>query len=134
MISLDTNLILSALNPNDANHTRALSALDTQGRQALCLCPVVYAELRASGSWSAIDAWLHLQGVGVVWEMPTAVWDSAGVAFGQYAVLRRAGSVPRRIVADFLIAAHAKHHRLEMLTFDATVFTAVFSDITLLVC
>jgi predicted nucleic acid-binding protein len=120
MISLDTNLILSALNPNDVNYTRALNALDTHAQQALCICPVVYAELRASGAWSAIHAWLNLQGVSVVWEMPASVWESAGVAFGQYAVLRRAGSVPRRLVADFLIAAHAQHHRLEVLSFDAT--------------
>lgn len=132
MIFLDINIILSALNPNDANHTRALNALDTHGQQALCICPMVYAELRASGAWSAMNTWLNLQGVSVVWEMPASVWDAAGVAFGQYAVLRRAGSVPRRIVADFLIAAHAKHHKLEMLTFDDTVFTAVFSGITLL--
>lgn len=134
MISLDTNLVLSALNPNDANHARALSALDTHSQQALCICPVVRAELRASGSWPAIDAWLTLQGVSILWEMPESVWDAAGQAFGQYAVLRRDGSVPRRIVADFLIAAHADHHNLEMLTFDDTVFKAVFSSVTLLAC
>jgi len=134
MISLDTNLILSALNPNDINYTRALRSLDTYGQQVLCICPVVYAELRASGVWPAIAAWLDLQGVQVLWEMPIAVWESAGVAFGHYSQLRRAGKVPRRIVADFLIAAHARHSRCEMLTFDDTVFKAVFPDITLLAC
>ncbi len=37
-------------------------------------------------------------------------------------------------MADFLIAAHADHHNLEMLTFDDTVFKAVFSSVTLLAC
>lgn len=134
MISLDTNLIFSALNRHDSNHARALTALNTHSSQAFCICPVVFSELRASGSWPAIDAWLKLQGIGIVWDMPDSVWNAAGVAFGQYVMLRRAGSVPRRIVADFLIAAHAEHHVLEVLSFDDTVFKAVFSRVVLLAC
>ena len=33
---------------------------------------------------------------------------------------------PRRIAADFLIAAYAEHHRAAVLTFDAAVYRAVF--------
>ena len=134
MISLDTNLIQSALSRTDTNHARALAALNTYSSQAFCISPVVRSELRASGSWVGISAWLAAQKVSVVWAMPDTVWDAAGRAFGQYAIQRRNGVVPRRIVADFLIAAHAQHHGLEVLTFDDTVFKAVFGQVVLLAC
>jgi predicted nucleic acid-binding protein len=132
VISLDSNVILSALNPKDTNHVGAIAALNRYSRQPFCVCPVVKAELRASVSWLAIDAWLKLQGVAIIWEMPESVWDSAGEAFGQYSRLRKVAAMPRRLVADFLIAAHAHHHQLDMLTFDDTVFASVFPDVTLL--
>jgi predicted nucleic acid-binding protein len=132
MISLDTNFIQSFLNPNDVNHDRALHALLLYRTQALCICPPVRTELRASRFWNATKLWLEHQEVSTLWEMPESVWDNAGIAFGNYATLRRAGKIPRRIVADFLIAAHAEHHQLEVLTFDDTVFTSVFPKIKLL--
>jgi predicted nucleic acid-binding protein len=132
VISLDSNVVLSALNPKDVNHDRAIEALNQNSSQAFCLCPVVRAELRASASWLAIDAWLTLQGISTMWEMPESVWNSAGEAFGQYAKLRKVSAAPRRLVADFLIAAHANFNELDMLTFDDTVFTSVFPNVTLL--
>lgn len=134
MISLDSNVVFSALKSNEANHDRAINALLTYSSQAFCICPVVYSELRASATWPGIDLWLTSQGIGVVWDMPDPVWDAAGMAFGQYVRLRKSGLIPRRIAADFLIAAHAEHHGLEVLTFDDTVFKAVFSSVTLLAC
>ena len=134
MISLDTNMIQSVLDITDVNHARARLALKTYGSQAFCISPIVRTELHASSSWSSIEKWLDTQEVGVIWDMPDIVWDSAGIAFGRYAVLRRGGQVSRRIVADFLIAAHAEHHQLEMLTFDDTVFNSVFPRVVLLTC
>lgn len=90
--------------------------------------------MRASGFWAAIDTWLQTQQIDVIWDMPETIWESAGMAFGRYAKLRRGGQVSRRIVADFLIAAHAEHHQLEMLTFDDTVFNSVFPRVVLLPC
>ncbi len=134
MISLDTNLILSALNTADSNHLRAINAVDMYNNQTFCICPIVKTELRAAGSWVLIDAWMNTQGIVVIWQMPEIVWDSAGIAFGAYAKMRRSGVVARRMGADFLIAAHAEHHHLEVLTFDDTVFKSVFPEVTLLAC
>jgi predicted nucleic acid-binding protein len=134
VISLDTNFVQSALDRTDSNHLRAQQALKNNASKAFCICPIVRAELHASTSWISIEHWLIEQEVGVIWEVPERVWDAAGVAFGKYAVLRRGGQTSRRIVADFLIAAHAEHHELEMLTFDDTVFKSVFPQVTLLSC
>jgi predicted nucleic acid-binding protein len=134
VISMDTNFVQSALDRKDSNHLRAQQALKNHANDAFCICPIVRAELHASTSWISIEQWLIAQEVSVLWDIPNSVWDAAGVAFGKYAVSRRGGQVQRRIVADFLIAAHAEHHELEMLTFDDTVFKNVFPKVTLLPC
>jgi len=45
---------------------------------------------------------------------------------------RRKGGLPRRTLADFLIAAHAEYHGLGVMSFDDTVFTAVFPGLRLI--
>jgi predicted nucleic acid-binding protein len=54
------------------------------------------------------------------------VGELAGTSFGDYARQRRSGKLPRRLIADFLVAAHAAHHGLRVLTFDRTVYDAMF--------
>lgn len=134
MISLDTNVVLSALDNSDMQQARAQRAiLQAAGRGLLLISPPVYAELRASEFWEGqIKPFLRSTGIRVAWEMPEALWERAGEALGRYARLRRAGQLPRRILADFLIAAHAEHHHLAVLTFDATVYRAVFPQVELL--
>ncbi len=90
------------------------------------ICPVVYAELAASREWEALKRFLELVGVEVAWEMPEEVWERAGTAMGEYARRRRGGALPRRVLADFLIGAHAEHHGLAVATFDRTVYEAAF--------
>ena len=52
------------------------------------------------------------------------------MASGTPAEKRRGGVLPRRILANFVIAAHAEYPDLAMLTFDETIYNAVFSDLT----
>jgi hypothetical protein len=44
----------------------------------------------------------------------------------------RGGSLPRRLVADFVIAAHAEEHGLGVMSFDDTVYKAVFPGLRLI--
>ncbi|PZA06038.1 MULTISPECIES: type II toxin-antitoxin system VapC family toxin [unclassified Meiothermus] len=133
MISLDTNVIFSALNPADLHHTRARRLLREHGAaEVLVLSPVVYAELMASSDAAGIRLFLQKAQITTLWEMPQAVWEAAGRAFGQYARLRRGGVLPRRILADFLIAAHAEHHGLEVMSFDDAIYAEVFPELRLI--
>ena len=133
MISLDTNVVLSALNPEDVHHARARQLLTVHGAtEALFLSPVVHAELMASADAPGIWRFLQKAQITTLWEMPQAAWEAAGKGFGQYAELRRRGVLPRRILADFLIAAHAQHHGLGVMSFDGTVYTAVFPGLRLI--
>jgi predicted nucleic acid-binding protein len=131
MISLDTNLIFSAFDQKDTNHLRAIAALNVYSTESFCICPIVYTELRASKVWAGLELWQRLQGIEVLWKMPESIWDLAGIGYGQYATLRKAGALSRRIAADFLIASHAVYHGLDVLTFDETVFKAVFPQVSL---
>ena len=132
MTSLDTNVILAMFDPADAAHDAASAIVDRLSSDSLALCPIVYAELAASQSWPGLRAFLQRGGVEVLWDMPPALWERAGQAMGEYARSRRGGQLPRRLAADFLIGAHAEHHRLAVATLDPVVFRAVFPTVPLI--
>lgn len=133
MISIDTNVIISALNSRDVNNELAVAALSDLNRQrVLRISPVVLSELMASSTNASVRNFLESTAIHVHWEVPPLVWERAGLAFGEYARNRRQGSLPRRLAADFLIAAQAEHFGMTVLTFDRTVYEAVFPGVSVL--
>ncbi|GAA6743766.1 type II toxin-antitoxin system VapC family toxin [Thermus antranikianii] len=129
MISLDTNIILSALDPQDAQHEKAVSLLDELSREVLFISPPVYAELRAGQGWPLIAAFLEGLGIRLRPEMPLPIWELAGERFGLYAQKRRKTSLPRRILADFLVGSHALYHGLSLATFDPGPYRLAFPEL-----
>lgn len=129
MTSLDTNLILSALDPKDAQHEKAVSLLEELSWEALFISPPVYAELRAGAGWPLIQAFLDRLGIRLREDMPLPVWELAGERFGFYAQKRRKTPLPRRILADFLIGSHALFHGLRLATFDPTPYRLAFPEL-----
>ncbi len=134
MLSLDSNVIFVAINVDDGLRERALEALHQNQAEGYCICPPVYAELRADPEWSTVvKPFIETTGIVIDWNMPQAVWESAGVFSRRYADLRKGGKLPRRILADFLIAAHAEQHGLDIMSFDETVYKVVLEKSKLLV-
>ncbi len=130
MTSVDTNVILAALAQREQHHTAAVQLLRDAGADGpLFISPVVYAELMASKQPAVMQDFLDMAQISIVWTMPMEVWELAGLSFGDYARQRRSGNLPRRLIADFLIAAHAAHHGLRVLTFDRTVYDAMFPEL-----
>lgn len=86
----------------------------------------VYAELRTGQGWSLIGAFLeiHLRP-----EMPLPIWELAGERFGLYAQKRRKTSLPRRILADFLVGSHALYHGLSLAPFDPGPYRLAFPEL-----
>jgi hypothetical protein len=124
--------VFSLVNTKDSNHSKASQIVAAQP-DPLFISPPVFAEVRASDDWlNRIQPFLGEAGIRVAWAMPESVWDRAGLGVGQYARLRKGGQLPRRILADFLIAAHAEHHQLAVLTFDDTIYKAVFPQVRLI--
>ena len=127
MTSVDSNVILAALAHREEHHTVAVQLLrDVAADGPLFISPVVYAELMATKRPAAMQDFLDMAQISIAWTMPMEVWELAGRSFGDYARRRRSGNLPRRLIADFLIAAHAAHHGLRVLTFDRTVYDAMF--------
>lgn len=68
------------------------------------------------------------------WNLNESVWRAAGRAFEQYVARRRnrRDAGPRRILADFLIGAHASHNGFRLLTLDDRLYRAAFPRLVIL--
>ena len=137
--AVDTN-VFAALLRGGAEETglarRALRKADDAG--ALVISPPVYAELAAApgGDAGALDAFLERAEVRVDWVMGEDVWREAARAYKEYAERRRAqpdGHGPRRILADFVVGAHALLLASALLTFDRRLYRAAFPGLEVLV-
>jgi len=133
---IDSNILVALWNEDDALNTLARKALDAAlGRGSLVIAAPVFAELLASPSRGEafLDAFFRDTGMSVDWELGETIWRTAGRAFQRY-VMRRAkqrGSGPRRILADFLIGAHALQNGFRLLTLDDRLYAAAFPRLAL---
>ena len=135
-VALDTNVIVALWDAADALHPVARKALDeVSGREALAMCGVVYAELiGAPGRTEAfVDRFCEEAGIAVEWELRERIWRKAGVAFQEYATRRKkqSGAEPRRLLADFLIGAHALENGYKLLTLDGGMYRKAFPGLRL---
>ena len=135
--AIDSNVLIALWNEDDTLNTHTRSALDNAlARGRLVVAAPVYAELLASPSRSEafLDSFCKETGVAVDWNLNEATWRAAARAFQQYVARRRKqrDSGPRRILADFLIGAHALHHGFQLLTLDDRLSRAAFPRLALL--
>ncbi|MBX3283500.1 MAG: PIN domain-containing protein [Acidobacteria bacterium] len=129
--SVDTNILVALWKGEEDTAEkahRALSAAASQG--SIVLCGAVFAELLAypKRSSSFIREFCDDTGILIDWTVSEKIWLAAGTAFQAYTVRRNkqgAGS-PRRILADFLIGAHAAENGHSLLTMDDRIFAAAF--------
>lgn len=137
-IAIDTNVLQALWTGTPTAILDAQTALERASRQgALVISPIVYAELVAAPGrdLDAIDIFVDVTRIRIDWHLEPAVWRTAAVAFQGYAERRRTqerGSGPRRILADFVIGAHALHHASALLTFDQGLYHAAFPALTIL--
>ena len=120
--AVDTNIFV-VLFSGTAGEARAarLSLVEASKRGALVVSPPVYGELLAAPGRAVkeIDALLSRTRVEVDWGLDEGTWRTAAFAYRAYVQRRRAqrdGPNPRRILADFVIGAHAPHYASALLT------------------
>jgi predicted nucleic acid-binding protein len=129
--AIDTNVIVALWDAEETLHRPARAALDKAFSDGtLVISGTVYAELLAAPGRKEkfVDGFCEETGIEVEWELGEKVWREAGTAFQSYALRRRKqrATEPRRILADFLIAAHAFVSEYTLLTLDAGIYETSF--------
>ena len=134
--AVDTNVFVALWDPDHtlSSAARALlgAALESGG---LTVAAPVFAELLAfpDRDEAFLDAFFQDTGITIDWTLHEAVWRAVGRAFQAYAARRRrhGDSVPRRILADFVIGAHALQKGHPLLTLDDRFYRTAFPGLTI---
>jgi predicted nucleic acid-binding protein len=135
--SVDTNVIVALWDRDPVVSTPAQRALDAAlGRGSLVLSGPVFAELMAAPGRTEpfLNKFCNETGLAVEFDVDEEIWRLAGRAFQTYASRRRKqrDPGPRRILADFLIGAHAYHRGYRLLTLDDHLYQAAFANLTVI--
>jgi predicted nucleic acid-binding protein len=134
--SLDTYVLVYLLNEDAALNTRALAAIERSRKAGrLVVSGPVYAELLGlpSRTQAILDQFFTDGGIEIDWRFDETTWRAAGVAYQGYVRrrLKNTGELPRRILADFLIGAHAVVRGYTLLTVDGSTYRVSFPGINI---
>ena len=125
--SVDTNVLLDVFVSNARHHSQSQEWLiGAYDRGAILVCDVVYAELvPAFGDRSSLDRALG-EINATVSPIDTTIAYDAGLRWARY---RQAGGPRERIIADFLIGAHAAAKADTFLTRDRGFYVTYFPEL-----
>ena len=128
MISaVDTSVVLDVLTASPEYCESSIQALtQASSHGALIVCPVVVAELRlAFPSDDALLRTLHEMGL-----MRVALDTAEAVIAGRmHQLYYQRGGKRQRVVADFLIGAHAQVHAQQLIARDRGFFRDYFTEL-----
>jgi len=133
--TLDTNIVMGVLEGEEMLASHLALIVDRLVEQGdVLISPIVYAELLAAPSRSPalVEAFLTQTPVRVDWSLEKAVWQMAGLAYRTYVQHRRTDVAPmarRRILADFIIGAHAVERQATLLTGDEGIYHTYFPSL-----
>lgn len=131
--AVDTSVLLDLLLQDPSFGARSEEVLRKASKDgALVICEVVYAELAGLfPAQAALEAFLRETGIQLKPSTPEILWK-AGEWWRRFCLNRpRQAAVARRILADFLIGAHAMVHAERLLTRDKDFYRAVFAGLQL---
>jgi hypothetical protein len=134
--AIDTNIIVALWDVDPALNSAALAALETAFRRGNIIASApVFAELIAAPTRTEVfvSTFFEDAGISVDWQLSEDIWRSAGRAFRGYSERRRKNRQlgVRRILADFLIGAHAAAHGYRLLTLDERLYRAAFPNLAI---
>jgi predicted nucleic acid-binding protein len=134
--AVDSN-VLSALWSTEPSAPRVWNELkNARSLGAIVICAPVYVELCAHpvATRDLIDKFLAETSIAIEFSLDEEVWRKAAEGFGAYAARRRkaSGSSPKRLLADFLIAAHALLRADRLFTLDPSRYRRDFPELRLM--
>ena len=133
--AVDTN-VLSAIWGRESN-ARELAQRLAEARRAgsVAICGVVFAEALACphASESFVREFLATAGVSVDFDLEERVWVEAGTRYAAYAARRRVsgGGEPKRLLADFIVGAHALVEADQLISLDRGRYERDFPELKL---
>ena len=136
--AIDTNVIsaLWSAEPLSRDLPEILEEAASAG--GLVICAPVYAELHAHPKVTTvfIDEFLAATGIAIDFDLGKPVWREASIRFAKYASRRRGsrGGGAKRLLADFMIGAHALIRADRLLTLDTTRYAKDFPELDLIEC
>ena len=136
--AIDTNVISALWSAEPLSRTLSESLGEAADAGGLVICAPVYAELHAHPKAKAgfIDDFLASTSITIDFELGEAVWREASLRFAKYAARRRrsrGGSV-KRLLADFIIGAHALVRADRLMTLDTSRYTKDFPELEQIDC
>ena len=129
--AIDTNVIVSLWDRDSSLNSAAQGALDAAlARGGLVAAAPVFAELMAcpGRDETFLKTFFREACIVIDWNLDEAIWRAAGEAFQAYAARRRrhGATGPRRILADFVIGAHALRKAHALVTLDDRFYRSAF--------
>jgi predicted nucleic acid-binding protein len=131
--AIDTNILslFWSVEPSAAAIADQLSL--ARGEGGLVVSAPVFVELTAipTGGVQRVEKLLADMNIAVDFDLGEDVWRLAATSFVAYAIRRRSsgGGLPKRLLADFVIGAHALLKADRLMTLDAKRYNQDFPNL-----
>lgn len=136
LLALDSNILNALIHGEDTALMLAQQLGQLRREYRFVICPVVYAEVLAGRGVHVTTLHTFLEEVGIRLDehLDLSCWQAAANAFAGYTERRRrsGGGLPRRLLADFVVGAHAAQKADALFTADPQHYRLSFPALPVL--